>query len=147
MSTCLPQIQLDIKCATDPLIKLPIVVLPVFESSEKKQPLPSAGIGFEPFESPMQTQWSAAPKLPQQPQQQQRAALQPVEPPPAYGAHALYPLFPTSYNYTSTLWKIVLYTSVIIQHCVCIIFQNSGWAAETHVIKVNAAEIIFFFLI
>lgn len=99
MSTCLPQIQLDIKCATDPLIKLPIIVLPVFESSEKKQPLASAGIGFEPFESPMQTQWSAAPKQ----QQQQHAALQPVEPPPAYGAHTLYPLFPTSDNYHSTL--------------------------------------------
>lgn len=81
------QIELDIKYATDPEIKLPIVILPVFESSERRPaPLPTSSIGFEGFKSPKNKEMSSSPR--------QHAAFQPEEPPPAYGAHQMYPLCP-----------------------------------------------------
>nr|XP_046242922.1 arrestin domain-containing protein 3-like [Scatophagus argus] len=85
------KIYLDIKCALDPEIKLPIVILPASEVPNKKHPPASADFGFEAFGSP----WSMTP--------QQQAAAQHVESPPAYGAHALYPPFPESNKYHSAL--------------------------------------------
>ena len=77
------QIYLDIKCATDPEIKLPIVVLPASEvPAEKKLPA-SAAFGFEAFQNPNQPTWSTAP--------QQQAASQSMDLPPPYGAYAMYP--------------------------------------------------------
>ncbi|KAK2837374.1 hypothetical protein Q5P01_014586 [Channa striata] len=69
------KIHLDIKCASDPEIKLPIVVLP--EDSVKQPPAPAV-FGFE-------------------------AASQPVYPPPSYGAHALYPSLTDTDNYKTAL--------------------------------------------
>ncbi|XP_038559979.1 arrestin domain-containing protein 3-like isoform X4 [Micropterus salmoides] len=77
------KIHLDIKCASDPEIKLPIVVLPAFEAPAMKQLPPSAAVVFEEFGNPSQTPWSTAP--------QQQAAHQSVDDPPPYAAFALYP--------------------------------------------------------
>ncbi|XP_073321605.1 arrestin domain-containing protein 3-like [Pagrus major] len=85
------KIHLKIKCASDPEIKLPIVILPAFEVPTEKHPPPSAGFGFEAFRSPNQAPWSRAPRL--------QAAPQPVDPPPAYGAYAMYPSYPDSGKY------------------------------------------------
>ncbi|XP_044052562.1 arrestin domain-containing protein 3-like [Siniperca chuatsi] len=82
------KIHLNIKCASDPEIKLPIVVLPASEVPAMKQPPPSAGFGFEAFGNPNQTPWSTAP--------QQQAAPQAVDPPPPYAAYASYPSFADS---------------------------------------------------
>ncbi|XP_070760662.1 arrestin domain-containing protein 3-like [Enoplosus armatus] len=84
------KIHLDIKCARDPEIKLPIVVLPAFEAPAVTQPPPSAGFGFEAFGNPNQTPWSTAP--------QQQQASQAVAPPPPYAAYATYPSFADSSN-------------------------------------------------
>ncbi|XP_045891075.1 arrestin domain-containing protein 3-like isoform X2 [Micropterus dolomieu] len=77
------KIHLDIKCASDPEIKLPIVVLPAFEAPAMKPLPPSAAVVFEEFGNPSQTPWSTAP--------QQQAAHQSVDDPPPYAAFALYP--------------------------------------------------------
>ncbi|XP_053181529.1 arrestin domain-containing protein 3-like [Scomber japonicus] len=77
------KVYLDIKCATDPVIKLPIVVLPSFEDPAMKKPPASAAFGFEAFENPNQPNWSITP--------QQQAAPQHMDPPPPYGAYAIYP--------------------------------------------------------
>lgn len=74
---------LDIKCATDPEIKLPIVVLPVFEHRTAKQPPPAAGFGFEAFGNPNPAPWGMMPPP--------QAAPRAVDPPPPYGAAAVYP--------------------------------------------------------
>ncbi|XP_040897368.1 arrestin domain-containing protein 3-like [Toxotes jaculatrix] len=74
------KIHLDIKCALDPVVKLPIVVLP--EVSVVKQPPASAAFGFEPYGEPNQPTKRTAP---------QQAVPQSVDPPPPYGAYAMYP--------------------------------------------------------
>ncbi|XP_071338817.1 arrestin domain-containing protein 3-like [Trachinotus anak] len=83
------KIHLDIKCAIDPKIKLPIVVLP--EVPAVKQPPAPAGYGFEAFRNPDQPTWSSIPQ----------AAPQPVDPPPPYGAYAMYPSFTDSEKNTA----------------------------------------------
>ncbi|XP_054467722.1 arrestin domain-containing protein 3-like [Anoplopoma fimbria] len=83
------KIQLDIKYAPDPEIKLPIVVLPSFEvSAMEKTP---AGLGFEAFGNQDQVPWSMTP--------QPQPAPRPVDPPPPYAAYAMYP----SSNYAGDL--------------------------------------------
>ncbi|KAM9360650.1 uncharacterized protein ABDE67_001263 [Symphorus nematophorus] len=89
------KIHLDVKCASDPEIKLPIVVLPASEVPAEKQLPASADFGFEAFGSPNQTSFSTTP--------QHQAAPQPEDPPPAYGAYAMYPSFPESGKYQSAL--------------------------------------------
>ncbi|XP_019121675.2 arrestin domain-containing protein 3 isoform X2 [Larimichthys crocea] len=78
---------LNIKCALDPEIKLPIVVLPASEVP--------ADYGFEEFGHPNQASWNIAPQKP--------AVPQPVEPPPPYGAYAMYPSFPDSDKHSDDL--------------------------------------------
>lgn len=92
-----PQIHLDIKYATDPEIKLPIVVLPAFEGPAVEKPPTSAAFGFEAFGNPNQPTWSLTP-------QQHQATLQPMDPPPHYGAHAMYPPFTDPDKEKSAMW-------------------------------------------
>ncbi|KAF3695886.1 Arrestin domain-containing protein 3 [Channa argus] len=70
------KIYLDIKCASNPEIKLPIVVLP------EDSGLTPAVFGVEALRNPNQLTWSNTP---------QEEASQPVYPPTYYGTHALYP--------------------------------------------------------
>ncbi|XP_061762310.1 arrestin domain-containing protein 3-like [Nerophis ophidion] len=71
------KIFLDVKFATDPKIKLPIVVLSALEVSDRKQrPAPSAVIGFDAFGNSNQPPWSQTP--------QYGAAAQPLDFPPPY---------------------------------------------------------------
>lgn len=74
------QIHLDIKCASDPEIKLPVVILPEF-GALMQPPAPSS-FGFEAYRNPNQLAWSTTP---------QQAAFQPVDSPPSYGTYAMYP--------------------------------------------------------
>nr|XP_020512638.1 arrestin domain-containing protein 3-like [Labrus bergylta] len=77
------KVYLDIKCVTDPEIKLPIVVLPVSEGPAVKQPPPSAGFGFQTFGNPNPAPWGMPPP--------QQVAPNPMDLPPPYGAAAAYP--------------------------------------------------------
>ncbi|XP_060893880.1 arrestin domain-containing protein 3-like [Labrus mixtus] len=77
------KVYLEIKCATDPEIKLPIVVLPVSEGPAVKQPPPSAGFGFQTFGNPNPAPWGMPPP--------QQVAPNPMDLPPPYGAAAAYP--------------------------------------------------------
>ncbi|XP_042344386.1 arrestin domain-containing protein 3-like [Plectropomus leopardus] len=79
------KINLDVKYASDPEIKLPIVILPSSEVPAVKQP-PPAGPGFEAFGNPNQAHWSMAP--------QPLPAPQGLDPPPPYGAYSVYPSYP-----------------------------------------------------
>ncbi|XP_028270694.1 arrestin domain-containing protein 3-like [Parambassis ranga] len=69
------KVYLDIKFASDPVIKLPIVILPE-EPDMKGQPA-AAAFGFEAFGNPNQPTGSTT--------------LSQAEPPPPYRAYALYP--------------------------------------------------------
>ncbi|XP_060927116.1 arrestin domain-containing protein 3-like [Limanda limanda] len=75
---------LDIKCTKDPVIKLPIVVLPEADpatATAKQQPA-SAAYGFEGFGNPTPPTSSTTP---------QQAAPRPFDPPPPYAAYAMPP--------------------------------------------------------
>ncbi|XP_031165162.1 arrestin domain-containing protein 3-like [Sander lucioperca] len=76
------RIYLDVKFASNPEIKLPIVILPSFEVPAMKPPA-AAGFGFKAFGDPDQAPWSTA--------SQAQAAPQEVDPPPPYDAYAMYP--------------------------------------------------------
>ncbi|XP_070690568.1 arrestin domain-containing protein 3-like [Pempheris klunzingeri] len=90
------KVYLDIKCASDPEIKLPIVVLPASEVPAVKQPPASDGLGFEAFGNPHQAPWGImAP--------QQQAAPQPLDPPPPYESYAMHPSFTDSGTYRNAL--------------------------------------------
>lgn len=73
------QVYLDIKCAKDPEVKIPIVVLPAFRRPAEKHPPASAGIGLEAFGGPVQS------RLPQE------AARLHEDQPPSYEACTMYP--------------------------------------------------------
>ncbi|XP_029366437.1 arrestin domain-containing protein 3-like [Echeneis naucrates] len=79
------KIYLDIKCAANPQIKFPIVVMP--ETLSGQQPPAASVFGFEAFGQANPPSWSSTPH---------RAAPTHVEEPPPYGAHAMYPFFPYS---------------------------------------------------
>ncbi|XP_051924646.1 arrestin domain-containing protein 3-like isoform X1 [Hippocampus zosterae] len=81
------KIYLDVKYATDPEIKLPIVVLPAFETPARNQPPGAAAYGFEDFGGLNQQSWNQAP--------------QPSDLPPPYGAHTVYPSLSNSDKYGS----------------------------------------------
>lgn len=75
------QVYLDIKCAIDPEVKIPIVVLPAFRRPAEKHPSASAGSGLEAFGGLVQSQRSRFP---------QEAALDHEDQPPSYEA-CMYP--------------------------------------------------------
>ncbi|XP_070821107.1 arrestin domain-containing protein 3-like [Chaetodon trifascialis] len=85
------KVQLDIKYAPDPEIKLPIVVLPACEAPAMTQAPAPAAYGFEAFGNSAQKPWSTTPG--------QQAAPHPMDPPPPYGACALYPSYPNPGKY------------------------------------------------
>ncbi|XP_060893879.1 thioredoxin-interacting protein-like [Labrus mixtus] len=78
------RVYLDIKYASDPHIKFPIVILPAAPvPAVAPAPLASA-FGFEPFANPNPPAWGNVPT-------QQPAAHQSADPPPSYGAYGMYP--------------------------------------------------------
>lgn len=79
------RVYLDVKYASDPEIKFPIVILPASQVAAMAPPPPAAsGFGFEPFGNTDPPAWGIVP--PQPP-----AAPQSLAPPPPYGAYGLYP--------------------------------------------------------
>ncbi|XP_018525284.1 arrestin domain-containing protein 4 [Lates calcarifer] len=82
------RVYLDVKYASDPEIKFPIIILRALQGSAVAPPPTAAGFGFEPFGNPNPPAWGFAPPPPLQPA---AAASQPFDPPPPYGAHGMYP--------------------------------------------------------
>lgn len=81
---------MDVKYASDPEIKFPIVILPASQVPAAAPPPatypPTSGFGFEPFGNTGLPAWGVVP-----PQPPAAAAFPSVEPPPSYGAHEMYP--------------------------------------------------------
>ncbi|XP_015229900.1 PREDICTED: arrestin domain-containing protein 3-like [Cyprinodon variegatus] len=77
------KVYLNIKFAADPVVKLPIVILPEDNSrvSDEEQPFPPVGFGFEAFGNQNPQSWDAT--------------SQAMSLPPPYEASAMYPPFPT----------------------------------------------------
>uniref|UniRef100_A0A3P8TPF2 Arrestin C-terminal-like domain-containing protein n=1 Tax=Amphiprion percula TaxID=161767 RepID=A0A3P8TPF2_AMPPE len=81
------RVYLDVKYASDPEIKFPIVFLPAYQGSAAAAPPAAAGFEFEPFGNPNPPVWGAgAPQAPPP-----GAAQQSDPPPPPYGSYGLYP--------------------------------------------------------
>ncbi|XP_061585004.1 arrestin domain-containing protein 3-like [Cololabis saira] len=72
------KIYLDIKCASDPVVKLPIVILPEAAAGTQQAALPA--FGFEAYGMLSQPAWSSTPDT--------------KDPPPPYGACAMSPSSP-----------------------------------------------------
>ncbi|XP_057688228.1 arrestin domain-containing protein 3-like isoform X1 [Corythoichthys intestinalis] len=81
------KVVLDVKYAIDPVVKLPIVVLPAFEIPRGKEPLAPAAYGFQEFGNSSQQTWSQTP--------------QPFGLPPPYEEQLGYPTFSNSDKYGS----------------------------------------------
>ncbi|XP_059192222.1 arrestin domain-containing protein 4-like [Centropristis striata] len=79
------RVYLDVKYASDPEIKFPIVILPASQVSAAAPPPAASDFGFEPFGSTNPPAWGIAP--PQPPTAPQAFS----DPPPPYGAHGMYP--------------------------------------------------------
>lgn len=100
------KIHLDIKCATNPEIKLPIVVLPeqsnttAVQKQSKKSKASEASAQsshrevqhFPPVQASAQPDQNTAPHYP---------SAQASDDPPPYGAHAFYPTYPHTDQYRS----------------------------------------------
>ncbi|KAM7391781.1 hypothetical protein PAMP_022439 [Pampus punctatissimus] len=80
------RIYLDVKYASDPEIKFPIVIMPASQVPALAAPPAFADFGFGAFGNPNPQTPFLNVVPPQQP-----AAPQPFDPPPAYGAYAMYP--------------------------------------------------------
>ncbi|KAG7242427.1 hypothetical protein INR49_022936 [Caranx melampygus] len=80
------RVYLDVKYASDPTIKFPIIILPASQVPGVAPPPVASDFGFEPFgnPNPQGAPWGIPP--PQLP-----AASQAFEPPPPYAVHGLYP--------------------------------------------------------
>uniref|UniRef100_A0A4W6G9U7 Arrestin C-terminal-like domain-containing protein n=1 Tax=Lates calcarifer TaxID=8187 RepID=A0A4W6G9U7_LATCA len=78
------RVYLDVKYASDPEIKFPIIILRALQGSAVAPPPTAAGFGFEPFGNPNPPAWGFAPPPPLQPA---AAASQPFDPPPPYGPY------------------------------------------------------------
>ncbi|XP_071755888.2 arrestin domain-containing protein 3-like [Centroberyx gerrardi] len=78
------RVYLDVKYASDPEIKFPIVVLPAFQAADVEQPPANPGFGFGAFGNPDQPGWTSFPQNP-------TASTGPSAPPPPYGTYGMYP--------------------------------------------------------
>uniref|UniRef100_H3DDA7 Arrestin C-terminal-like domain-containing protein n=1 Tax=Tetraodon nigroviridis TaxID=99883 RepID=H3DDA7_TETNG len=86
---------LDNKCARDPEVTIPIVVLPNLRGPAERSPPAAAGIGLEGFGSPDRSQQTVLPR--------QQASLDQEDQPPSYEACAMYPPLPDYKEYQNTL--------------------------------------------
>ncbi|XP_035514304.1 arrestin domain-containing protein 3-like [Morone saxatilis] len=77
------RVYLDVKYASDPEIKFPIVILPATQVPGMAPPPAASDFGFEPFGNTDPPAWSVPPQPP--------TAPQPLDAPPPYGAYGMYP--------------------------------------------------------
>ncbi|XP_073322487.1 arrestin domain-containing protein 3-like [Pagrus major] len=75
------RVYLDVKYASDPEIKFPIIVLPAAQVAASAPPPAAYGFGFEPSGN-TNSPWGTVPPP---------TAPQPLDPPPPYGAYGMYP--------------------------------------------------------
>ncbi|XP_049434207.1 arrestin domain-containing protein 3-like isoform X3 [Epinephelus fuscoguttatus] len=92
------RVYLDVKYASDPEIKFPIVILPASQVAAKAPPPAASGFGFEPFGNTNPPVWGIVPPQPPAPLAPAAAAAaaaaaapQPFDPPPPYGSYGMYP--------------------------------------------------------
>ncbi|XP_024909261.1 arrestin domain-containing protein 3-like [Cynoglossus semilaevis] len=78
------RIYLDVKYASDPVIKFPIIILPTLEACDEEQPSAYAAYGFNVFGN---VDVPGATSFPPKP-----AAPGPYGPPPPYGTYNMYPI-------------------------------------------------------